>query len=654
MFFTGNKNRHPAASGRFASYEEIISNFSVMALPYKSCGGSPGSSVKTKAKPSLFKSVISRFALSSVSAYSFIPILLLSLILAVTAVLLINNNTLLFFASSGNLAANRANTVNRANPANITAEYLTLWLFLFIVLSFVRSFLVKNSIKNPKGFNLKNFKNFSEEEFRRNKPFELGVLKGGGNSCRPGRKYGDVLIGLSEKKRFEHILVVSPTGGGKTSRYIIPGITADAGYCDASVFAIDIDSPYLYESVKESWKKAGKKVVLFDPFDDSAYTGGSGISGEPKICFNPLTGKDGKPLSDEKLFNLSSMLFHIDKMEIKSGDVHAHKYYSKRSSDLFYGSLLYLKYRYGAKYFDLYTVKAFFERGVKFIEGEILKLNGEDYKKIKNLFNNFLELPVYERAKIVTDVLNALDFLSGAESGIRFKCKEDKEGAGSGADNGSDNGKNRGAVCFFLEDFFTEDTLFIAGIPKEKINSGGGRLISFITQIFIDGIYEYRRESLRASSSSDAPRSFFIYLDEFPVLTLNDFDTELANLRKTNTGVCMTVQDVAFLKDRYGDISLIASNIGTHIVMGHAGWETCRYYSEMSGERYVLHKEFVKKDVNPVFAASFPLFNGNYNETAVASGLYPLISPDGIKNLDDKSVFIYTKYIGPFILNLRY
>ena len=583
MFFNKNKNRHPAAAGRFASYAEIISNFSVSVIP---SGYNSNSAAKTK-----------KF-FNPGSIYYFVSISALSLILSAAIVLFVN----------------KGGFSNSTNPVLISAEYLILWIFLFFILFFIKN--KKYSLKNRV-----DLRNLSEKTFRRDKSFELGILKGCGDKKEP-----DVLIGLDEKKRCEHTLIVSPTGGGKTSRYIVPGIAADAEYSGASVFAIDIDSPYLYESVKSGWIKAGKNVVHFDPYDYESY------GGRKKIYFNPLIGKDKNPLSDEKLLDLSSMLFHLDGNDIKGGDVHAHKYYSKRSSDLFYACLLYLKHRYGAKHFDLFTVKSFFERGVKFIEGEIVKFNGVDGKgkKIKNLFNNFLELPIYERAKVVTDILNNLDFLNDSKVGSRFKCKEDGD-------------------CFFTEDFFTKDMLFIAGIPKEKINSGGGRLISFITQIFIDGIYESRRKALRQENSDG--RSFFIYLDEFPVLTLNDFDVELANLRKTNTGVCLTVQDTAFLKDRYGDISLITSNIGTHIVMGHAGWETCRYYSEMSGERYVFHKESVKKHINPVFAP-FPS-SSDYGETPVASGLYPLISPDELKNMDRNSVFIYTKYVNPFILNLE-
>ncbi|MHB1545508.1 MAG: type IV secretory system conjugative DNA transfer family protein, partial [bacterium] len=422
-----NKRSHPAAVGRFASYAEIISNFSVMPVKYN-----VNSAAKTKTK--------TKILVNPGHIYSFISIFALSLILSVVIVLFTNN----------------AGFLNSTDPVLISAEYLILWIFLFFILFF---------IKRMKGFDFKkevDLKNISEETFKQNKSFKLGILRSAESSSK--KKYPDVSIGLDERKRFEHLLIISPTGGGKTSRYIIPGIAADAGYSGASVFAIDIDSPFLYESVKNDWIKAGKKVVLFDPYEEGK-----------KVYFNPLIGKDKQPLPDDKLLNLSAMLFHIDKNEIKGGDVHAHKYYSKRSEDLFYACLLYLKYRYGAKHFDLFTIKSFFERGVKFIEGEILKFNGENYKKIKNLFNNFLELPVYERAKIVTDVLNNLDFLNDSKVGSRFKCREGE--GGGGVD---------GEYCFFAEDFFAEDTLFIAGIPKEKINSGGGRLISFITQIFID------------------------------------------------------------------------------------------------------------------------------------------------------------------------
>ncbi len=606
-FFNGNKNGHPAACGRFASYDEIILNFSCSPRDFKNPSGFDRG----------FISFINSFA---GSAYSFFAGAALSLISAIIITLYLTP-----------LTRTDRSFIPVHGPFAVFAGYAGLWAVIFFIFIFAGN--VFRKFKNAKSFGGRGNFNFSGGRGLQEKPFELGILKGSFSDGASGKKISGLLIGLDEKKRFEHTLIVSPTGGGKTSRYVIPGIIKDSRYSDASVFAVDIDSPYLYGAVKNDWAKAGKTVVLFDPYEPE----GQGA----QIHFNPLTDKYKKPLSDDGLFNFSSMLFHLDKQEIKGGDMHAHKYYSKRSSDLFYGCLLYLKYRYGAKYLDLATAKNFFERGVKFIEKEITEFNGENCKKIKILFNNFFELPLYERAKIVTDVLNNLDFLNDSDAASRFRCKD-------------------GLNCFFIGDFFDKDTLFIAGIPKEKINSGGGRLISLITQIFIDAAYEDRRKKLRSEEGvlKDLPetgagagiRSFFMYLDEFPALNLNDFDTELANLRKTNTGVCITVQDIAFLKERYGDAALITSNIGTHIIMGHPGYETCRYYSERAGERYVFHKESVRKNMNPVLPE---LPSGAFGETSVASGLYPLISPDELKNMDKNSVFIYTKYVNPFILSLE-
>ena len=636
MFSLKGKKSHPAAAGRFASYGEIVNNFSArIAGGGENCDkDKTGGGIASKRDGLWSNNIIIPAPLTANIPYV-IALYLLSLITAVILTLFLN-------AVSGF-------SKTPASGFILTTEYVLLSVLIFFILYFAinKIKLLKNGISGDVSSKNAKIKNFSKEE----KSFDLGILKtSAGKTGTCGKKYPDVVIGLDEKKRYEHMLIVSPTGGGKTTNYIIPGIISDASSYGISVFAVDIDSPYLCEAVKKDWKKAGKRVASFDPYGE--YYGDS-------VNFNLLTDKNGKPLADDKLLNIASMLFHTDKNEIKGGDVHAHKYYARRSSDLFYACLLYLKYRYEGSYFDLFTVKSFFERGVKFIENEIVKFSGKNEKKIRSLFNNFLELPVYERAKVITDILNNLDFLNDPAVGKYFKCKDNNNNKNNDDNKGSNNKDNNNydddkeASCFNLEDFFAEDTLFIAGIPKEKINSGGGRLISFIAQIFIDGIYENRRSGLRSAGGLDnaengggikeGGRSFFIYLDEFPVLTLNDFDTELANLRKTNTGVCMTVQDIAFLKERHGDTALIASNIGTHIVMGHAGWETCKYYSEMSGERYVLHKEFLRKHINDL----------DFGESSVASGLYPLISPDELKNMDRNSVFVYTKYVNPFILSLR-
>ncbi|MCL4322312.1 MAG: type IV secretory system conjugative DNA transfer family protein [Deltaproteobacteria bacterium] len=602
IFFNNNKNPHPAATARFAAYGEIVSNFAYMPFSFKKQKGMRNGDAFKNENP----------------VNSNILLLAVSLILSIILTILLNKNIII-------------------NPAFIFMEYICIWviLSLFLIVS-------KNKINNiniSQKIDAKslpgNFKNSAGNIscqtgiYKKNKPFDLGILSG-------NKKFPNMLIGLDRKKRFEHTLIVSPTGGGKTSRYIIPNIINDAKYANLSIFTIDIDSPYLYESVKKEWMEAGKRIIHFDPY----FHGGQG-GALPKIHFNPLIDKQKKHLSNDKLYNLSSLLFYPDRAEINGGDVHAHKYYSKRSSDIFYGCLLYLKYKYEVKYFNLITAKSFFEKGVKFIEGEIIKFNGENNKKIKELFNNFLELPPFERAKIITDILNALDFLNDENVTAYFKSNTgiDKDKMGSGD--------------FFIEDFFDSDTLFIIGIPKERINSGGAKLMSFITNIFINGIYEDRRKRLRAdinqisgSENKDEPRDIFMYLDEFPALSLNNFDVELANLRKTNTAVCLTVQDIAFIKSKYRDTSLITANIGTHIVMGHASHGTCEYYSGMSGEKYVFHKELIKRDTQSLWYDAL-------HETPVASGLYPLISADEIKNMDGGSVLIYTKYINPFILNLK-
>ncbi|MHB1680799.1 MAG: type IV secretion system DNA-binding domain-containing protein [bacterium] len=556
-----------------------------------------------------------------------------------------------------------------------------------------------------------------------------------------------LIIGIDRKKRFEHIMIISPTGGGKTSKYIIPSIKNDACFDNTGVYAIDIDGPYLYNAVKDNWLINKKRIIHFDPYNtdsihfnplierynnynnnktkidknlnkDIYYNNDAAVnitgslnnnsnnnnknSSKDIVINNNKSIEDNKdidkkvnlnssgssksskimPVSDDKLYELSSMIFYADNNELKGGDIQAHKYYSKRSADILYGCLLYIKYKYDIKYLNLITAKKFFEKGFNFIEKEIKSFNGENSKKIKEIFNNFFEIPSYERAKIITDILNGLDFIKNGTVEDSFKTNEDIL-----------NGDN----FFTIKDLFDydKDTLIIVAVPKEKINSGGSRLISFVTDLVIKEIYEYRRTILRNNANNDEvnlnkfPHNFlnnndnnkdkdiFIYLDEFPVLNINNFDIELANLRKTGTGVCISLQDISFLKNKYGDISLIDSNIGTHIIMGNAGIDTAKRYSEKMGQKYILHKEkfnidngnYYNDDFQNGINADYNNYN-NYNnnnidnilnalgiirkrETPVASGLYPLMNADEIKNMDINDVLIYSKFTRPFILSLK-
>ncbi len=309
-----------------------------------------------------------------------------------------------------------------------------------------------------------------------------------------------LIIGIDRKKRFEHIMIISPTGGGKTLKYIIPSIKNDACFNNTSVYAIDIDGPYLYNAVKDNWLINKKRIIHFDPYNaDSIHFNplieryNNYNNNETKIDknFNKNTYYNNDaaanikimPVSDDKLYELSSMIFYADNNELKGGDIQAHKYYSKRSADILYGCLLYMKYKYDIKYLNLITAKKFFEKGFNFIEKEIKSFNGENSKKIKEIFNNFFEIPSYERAKIITDILNGLDFIKNGTVEDSFKTNEDVLNGGN---------------FFTIKDLFdcNKDTLIIVAVPKEKISSGGSRLISFITDLVIKEIYEYRRTIL--------------------------------------------------------------------------------------------------------------------------------------------------------------
>ena len=82
--------------------------------------------------------------------------------------------------------------------------------------------------------------------------------------------------------------------------------------------------------------------------------------------------------------------------------------------------------------------------------------------------------------------------------------------------------------------------------------------------------------------------------------------------------------------------------------MGHASSDTCETYSRKMGNKYVLHKE----KMNTANREGIFPRNVMMRETPVSSGLYPLMNPDEIKNMDADKVLIFTKFTNPFILNM--
>ncbi len=763
-------NIHAAATGRFAAAEEIIQNFycepydelyklhngDKTATPYDSCHNYPShlsklSSVnnqfnnkKRESYKNTYNTNVRLFPLKNRAKKFGLRNLLLYAFLAFVLILLL-------------MPFQRINVINF--PFFIFKDFIVI-LLLSVSLIYKnqkdRYKTNKNKNRNKVPYCVNNQLIYSTdalsdyaEDYTEINYFRLGILDADNyynsysaynnyNHNNNNDNYNDknknrLIIGIDRKKRFEHIMIVSPTGGGKTSKYIIPSIIKDACFKNTCVYAIDIDGPYLYNAVKDSWLANNKKIVHFDP-----YNAGS-------VHFNPLIERCGdennfysneiRPVSDDKLYELSSMIFYADNNELKGGDIQAHKYYSKRSADILYACFLYLKCKYDIKYFNLITAKKFFEKGFSFIEKEIKSYDGNNSKKIKEVFNNFFEIPSYERAKIITDILNGLDFIKNANVENAFKTTDKILSSGN---------------FLTIKDLFNKnnDTLLIVSVPKEKINSGGSRLISIITDMVIKEIYENRREVLKrdvlknevlknnsASNGNTADnetgkkvnikaginsgekaennyndfiyKDIFIYLDEFPVLNINNFDIELANLRKTGTGVCISLQDISFLKNKYGDISLIDSNIGTHIIMGNAGIDTAKRYSERMGQKYVIHTEKFgtvsggnftngidgininaiagkSRNNNNIGNNSFGKYDGinesgnpcsggryggsiynkkidniltavglnNRRETPVASGLFPLMNADEIKNMDINDVLIYSKFTRPFILSL--
>ncbi len=184
-----SEKSHPAATGRFADYGEIASNFSYRIYDPRSSSKLIG--------------FINRITPDSMC--SLFSILVISIIFAVI-IISIFGGVILYFSAYVHFI--------------IFAGYLGLWVVLFFLLVIVKNKIGSINDIKVKGLKLSGYIDTKdiqkiEETYEENKSFDLGILE-----SLDSKKDPSLLIGLNSKKRFEHTLIISPTGGGKTSRYI--------------------------------------------------------------------------------------------------------------------------------------------------------------------------------------------------------------------------------------------------------------------------------------------------------------------------------------------------------------------------------------------------------------------------------------------------
>lgn len=354
---------------------------------------------------------------------------------------------------------------------------------------------------------------------------------------------------LSLKDSFNHLALISRTGGGKTTSYVIPNIFKLANEKNSMVIT-DI-SGELYEKTSGYLHSKGYKIYVLNPEDLNE-----------SIGYNPLYYiKDSVDIDE-----IATILIKSNKeSHSTSGDSEYWESGAKSVISIFIKLLL---NRQNPKHMNLANVKYLINN---------FGTNGED---IRHLFEDSndekLKDEFYALTRINSNTLTSI--IANANVALNpIAINDNLE-------------KLTANHTINFDKFRKEKSVIYIKIPGQK-----QKQYKFLLNIFYQQFFNHMM--LNLPDKSDLP--IFCLLDEFGNMNLPNFDTTITTIRKYKISISIILQDINQLENVYGKINsktIINGGISSKLYYSGTGLPTARELSEMLGEI-----ENIRTDINGNF-----------------------------------------------------
>lgn len=412
----------------------------------------------------------------------------------------------------------------------------------------------------------------------------------------PGKTEEEI---LPLKDRFLHMLILGPTGCGKTSRLLIPMILQDVQNPNCGITVIEPKGDLAVKAYMLAKHSGRKDVLYFDPSLENC----------PK--FNPLSGKEAdvvenmsvafkmlKPDTPQYYLDLEDNLLR-DAVKVLKRMAFYFKSDGKYANMINLDRFLFDKENYGSKLVEklrdrvhdervddpeLMDILAWFEKEYFSRKGKIYDNTGGIRSQVSKLNSN-----VYVRR-----VLNP-DYERGEGNEIRF-----------------DTHLSGGSVlCISTAQGFLRDL--------------SGYLGYFLILNLQSAVF--RREGTEETRSPH-----FLYIDEFQTYSTPAFSDMLTQGRSYRVGSILATQARAQMamgggRDGKNFVEVVSSNARNVVLFPGISAADAKYYSEQFGE-YEREEEVVSKS-----RKTFNLFTG---------GLTPLGHPGESIRTEKKTVRHFT------------
>lgn len=350
---------------------------------------------------------------------------------------------------------------------------------------------------------------------------------------------------LSLKDSFNHLALVSRTGAGKTTSYVIPNIFKLASE-NNSMLITDI-SGELYQVTSGYLSKKGYKVYVLNPEDLSESMG-----------YNPLYYVKNSMDIDE----LVTILIKSNKEGNVSADKEFWESSAKSVISIFIKLLLIIR---NPKWINL--------ANVRYLANNF----GIDGKNIKHLFDNCgdekLKDEFYALTQINSTTLTSIIAnVNTALNPIGINDNLEKLTA-----NHSIN----------FDKIRSEKSVIYIKIPGQK-----QKQYRFLLNIFYSQFFNHMM--IKLPSKNDLP--IFCLLDEFGNMNLPNFDTTITTIRKYRVSLSIILQNTNQLKKVYGENAktIMEGGLSSKLYYSGVDLETANELSSILGDRENIRK----KDLN--------------------------------------------------------
>lgn len=417
----------------------------------------------------------------------------------------------------------------------------------------------------------------------------------------------------SLEQRQEHILIVGPTGSGKTSRYNLPQIIHDAeGF--ASVFVIEVKAPGATHSVQSlagpAWIKRGKPVTILDPWTDHRPIGG----------WNPLMELEPDPNNKDTRQAIDQVVDAIIRAATEqSGRPSADASYfmeeERRLLKVLCMIAIFKEQQHRSLVAVYEALSGPWDHMIRWtMTNRYHTKDLERYLKQEGMQILDSELPAYRKASLLSGALSKLKFLEDPSAKLFFS----------------------GHGCS-LKEWLKAPGLLILRTPLYL--PAAKSVASLITRMLILHLYE------KPTSWNGKPLKAWLYLDELPSLAIPDFPQAVATLRDKGVGIVATVHDpedlITLSPVRFGQQSAqsMLDNFRTVIVLPGCSPRACEQFSRALGQTDTETRSIIREGSD--------LIRMRYRRERKAA---PLMTPDAIRHLPADQALIMRSKTRPFIV----